>query len=140
MSDHQSDNNIPSSSSAPTNSGLSNSPRGQIFPSPGLYGNLLTHEVPKEESIDKLVSRIMAPPRDLYSADGKTVTLTKTWVVGLIGKDRFEDSGPLLYHVLCHGDELRDHGLEYGLSEKVLSWLISTEDTVELPIGHFSYV
>jgi hypothetical protein len=82
----------------------------------------------------------MAPPRDLYSADGKIVTLTKTWVVGLIGKDRFEDSGPLLYYVLCHGDELRDHGLEYGLSEKVLSWLISTKDTVELPIGHFSYV
>ena len=75
---------------------LLKSPRGQIFPSPGLYGNLLTHEVPKEESIDKLVSRIMAPPRDLYSADGKIVTLTKTWVVGLIGKDRFEDSGPLL--------------------------------------------
>ncbi|RYN27378.1 hypothetical protein AA0112_g7823 [Alternaria arborescens] len=140
MSNDQCDNNICSSSSAPTNSGPSDSPRGQIFPSPGLYGSLLTHEVPKEESIDKLVSRIMAPPRDLYSADGKIVTLTKTWVVGLIGKDRFEDSGPLLYYVLCHGDELRDHGLEYGLSEKVLSWLISTKDTVELPIGHFSYV
>jgi hypothetical protein len=82
----------------------------------------------------------MAPPRDLYSNDGQTVTLTKRWVVGIIGKDRFEDSGPLLYHVLCHGDELRDHGLEFGLSEKVLDWLISTKDTVELPVSHFSYI
>jgi hypothetical protein len=100
----------------------------------------LTHEPPAEKTIDKLVSRIMAPPRELYSSDGRTVTLTKTWVVGIIGKERFEDSGPLLYHVLCHGDEIRDHGIEYGLSEKVLEWLISTKDTIELPSSHFSYV
>jgi hypothetical protein len=100
----------------------------------------LTHELPAEKSLEKLVARIMTPPCDLYSADDKIVTLTKTWAVGLIGKERFEDSGQFLYHVLCHGDELRDHGLEYGLSEKVLDWFVSTKDTVELPVSHVSCV
>jgi hypothetical protein len=75
---------------------------------------------------DSVCHRLMRPPQALYSADGQT--LTKTWAVGILGTERFEDSGPFLHWVVMAGGDIRERGLDLGLSRQVLDWLTGTAD------------
>ncbi|KAF1833629.1 hypothetical protein BDW02DRAFT_623377 [Decorospora gaudefroyi] len=113
----------------------------QPLPRAGLYAPLsLGDHIPDDtgESTASVVARLMDLPKYLYSADGQTVTLTKTWAVGILGTGRFEDSGPLMLHIVRHGGDIRKHGVALGLSQEVLVWLTSSADTIRLPATLFA--
>jgi hypothetical protein len=97
---------------------------------------LLNAATPADDLAD-IVAFLLSPPKEAYSKNNQTVTLSKAWAIGIIGKERFEDSGPFEHHVLCHGDELRERGMDYGLPKEILDWLVGIEDVVVLPAGLF---
>lgn len=106
-------------------------------PDPGLYAPPLHGGVEPDDSLRAIVDRLMRPDDYLYSDDGQTVTLNITWAVGVIGRERFEPVPLSRGLSLRQYDELRTHGVQWGLSQRIADWLRSGEDTLALPASHF---
>lgn len=92
---------------------------------------------PQVTTLTDVVTRLMTPPQELYNGDG-TVTLTITWAVGVAGPERFERTPLARRHSLVQDDELRERGVAAGLSQEIMDWLRSGDETLTLPESHFN--
>ncbi|KAH7371553.1 hypothetical protein BKA66DRAFT_572790 [Pyrenochaeta sp. MPI-SDFR-AT-0127] len=87
--------------------------------------------------VSRIVYRLTHPHKSQYTgADRQTVSLDKTWAVGIAGTARFRGSpGP---RKLAHYDLLATLGPVAGLPQEILDWLLSKDETREFPASIFS--
>lgn len=108
-------------------------------PPPGQYVGLANSppasrtDVPRiGQDLGTWAHKLMTPDTALYSEDGTTVTLTKTWAIGILGEYIFLTSNGSRSLKPFHGlSQILDG--EYGLSGQVLSWLKSDREELKLP-------
>lgn len=135
---HGSNSNANSNVNATTTGSIvANATTQQLPLNPGLYAPDPAAPPPVNLTLFEIVGRLMNPPAE-YRDDNGNVTLWITWVVGVAGVERFEQSPLGHRHSLLQSDDLYVHGEVAGLSKEILQWLRYGEDSLVLPASHFS--